>query len=180
MNEKLSMDALGRMSQSEFQDANKFPVIVVLDNIRSGLNVGSIFRSADAFLIQKIYCCGYTPAPPHREVLKSALGATETVAWEHNESTLAVIETLKKQNIACYAIEQTVNSISLSSFAPSENQTIALVLGNEVNGVDQQVIDACNGTIEVAQHGTKHSLNVAVCAGIVLFDVTSKLTIKQG
>jgi len=169
------MDALGRMSQSEFQDANKFPVIVVLDNIRSGLNVGSIFRSADAFLIEKIYCCGYTTTPPHREVLKSALGATETVVWEHNESTLAVIDQLKKDNTSCYAIEQTVSSISLSSFIPEENKTIALVLGNEVNGVDQAVIDACNGTIEIAQHGTKHSLNVAVCAGIVLFDVTSKM-----
>ncbi len=169
------MDHLGRISKDEFKQAAKNRVIVVLDNIRSGLNVGSIFRSADAFLIEKIYCCGYTTTPPHREVLKSALGATETVAWEHNESTLDIIETLKQQGTACYAIEQTVNSISLSSFTPKENETIALVLGNEVNGVDQAVIDACNGTIEIAQHGTKHSLNVAVCAGIVLFDVTSKM-----
>lgn len=172
------MDHLGRISKDEFKQAAKNRVIVVLDNIRSGLNVGSIFRSADAFLIEKIYCCGYTTTPPHREVLKSALGATETVAWEHNESTLDVIETLKQQGTACYAIEQTVNSISLSSFTPKENETIALVLGNEVNGVDQAVIDACNGTIEIAQHGTKHSLNVAVCAGIVLFDVTSKMVVK--
>lgn len=178
MNEKLSMDDLGRISKDEFKEAAKNRVIVVLDNIRSGLNVGSIFRSADAFLIEKIYCCGYTTTPPHREVLKSALGATETVAWEHNESTLAVIDQLKKSNIACYAIEQTVSSISLSSFIPEANKTIALVLGNEVNGVDQAVIDACNGTLEIAQHGTKHSLNVAVCAGIVLFDVTSKMAEK--
>lgn len=174
------MDGLGRMSPAEFQQAKKFPVIVVLDNIRSGLNVGSIFRSADAFLIQKIYCCGYTPAPPHREVLKSALGATETVAWEHCESTLDIIEKLKKENVACYAIEQTANSQSLASFSPDEKQTIALVLGNEVNGVEQQVIDACNGAIEVTQHGTKHSLNVAVCAGIVLFDVTNKVLLRFG
>ncbi len=173
------MDHLGRISKDEFKEAAKNRVIVILDNIRSGLNVGSIFRSADAFLIEKIYCCGYTTTPPHREVLKSALGATETVAWEHNESTLAVIETLKQQGTACYAIEQTVSSISLSSFTPKENQTIALVLGNEVNGVDQAVIDACNGTIEIAQHGTKHSLNVAVCAGIMLFDVTSKMAVKR-
>lgn len=173
------MDALYRMSQSEFKDAKKFPVIVVLDNIRSGLNVGSIFRSADAFLVKKIYCCGYTPTPPHREVLKSALGATETVAWEHHESTLDVIAVLKGQNIECYSIEQTVNSISLSSFTPKENQTTALILGNEVNGVNQAVIDECNGAIEIAQHGTKHSLNVAVCAGIVLFEITNKMTMKS-
>src|SRR5690606_25405929 len=117
---------------------------------------------------------------PHREVLKSALGATETVAWEHCESTLDIIEKLKKENVACYAIEQTANSQSLASFSPDEKQTIALVLGNEVNGVEQQVIDACNGAIEVTQHGTKHSLNVAVCAGIVLFDVTNKVLLRFG
>lgn len=175
MNEKLSMDELGRISQDEFRQSEKYPVIVVLDNIRSGLNVGSIFRSADAFRIEKIYCCGYTPVPPHREVLKSALGATETVAWQHSDTTLEAVESLIKEGVLCYAIEQTTNSISLASFSPEKEKTLAFILGNEVHGVEQKVIDACNGTIEIAQYGTKHSLNVAVCAGIVLFETTSKL-----
>lgn len=173
------MDALGRMSAEEFRSADKYPVIVILDNIRSGLNVGSIFRSADAFRIRKIYCCGYTPAPPHREVLKSALGATETVEWEQQASTVDVISDLKKNNFACYAIEQTVGSISLSDFHPTDKaQGVALVLGNEVKGVEQSVIDLCDGCIEITQYGTKHSLNVAVCAGIVLFEVTEKMKVK--
>jgi 23S rRNA (guanosine2251-2'-O)-methyltransferase len=175
MNEKLSMDGLGRISPSEFQQAQKFPVIVILDNIRSGLNVGSIFRSSDAFLIEKIYCCGYTALPPHREVLKSALGATETVAWQHDASTLDIVQQLQKEGVKCYAIEQTVGSMDLTAFAPSPQQRIAIIMGNEVEGVNQDVINACDGTIEITQYGSKHSLNVAVCAGIVLFDITTKL-----
>jgi 23S rRNA (guanosine2251-2'-O)-methyltransferase len=179
MNEKLSMDGLGRMNPSEFQQAQKFPVVVVLDNIRSGLNVGSIFRSSDAFLIEKIYCCGYTALPPHREVLKSALGATETVAWEHHTSTLDIVNQLKQDGTKCYAIEQTVSSIALTEFIPQANERIAIIMGNEVDGVDQEVINACDGTIEITQYGTKHSLNVAVCTGIVLFDITTKLVVQQ-
>ncbi len=175
MNEKRSMEGLGRMSVEEFKQAQKFPIILVLDNIRSGLNVGSIFRSADAFGIQQIYCCGYTPVPPHREVLKSALGATETVPWEHFNTAVEVIDLLKQKNISCYAVEQTVHSCALAEFVPGTGKSLALVVGNEVNGVDQSVIDACDGTIEITQFGTKHSLNVAVCAGIVLFDLTAKM-----
>jgi len=173
MNQKLSMSDLGRISTDEFQRVEKHPVILVLENIRSGLNVGSIFRSADAFRIEKIYCCGYTPVPPHREVLKSALGATESVTWEQGE-VMDTIKTLKLADVQCFAIEQTSGSINLSTFVPAKRK-LALVLGNEVNGVSQEVIDACDGTIEIAQHGTKHSLNVAVCAGIVLFSMTDKL-----
>lgn len=173
------MDGLGRMSPAEFQQAKKFPVIVVLDNIRSGLNVGSIFRSSDAFLIEKIYCCGYTALPPHREVLKSALGATETVAWAHHPSTLEVVHQLKQEEVKCYAVEQTVGSIALTDFVPQANERIAIIMGNEVDGVDQEVINACHGTIEITQYGTKHSLNVAVCTGIVLFDFTTKLVAQQ-
>lgn len=168
MNDKLSMDQLGRKSAEETKSASKIPVIIILENIRSGLNVGSIFRSADAFLIEKIYCCGYTCVPPHREVLKSALGATETVSWEYRENTLELIEELSRQSVMCYAVEQTSNSIDLDTFVPAFNKKTAFVLGNEVSGVSQSVIDACSGSIEIAQHGSKHSLNVAVCAGIVM------------
>lgn len=164
------MSDLNRISGDEFQRVEKNPVILILDNIRSGLNVGSIFRSADAFRIEKIYCCGYTPVPPHREVLKSALGATETVAWEFAEEAVEILTRIKSEGVHCYAIEQTNNSLDLASFQlPGK---VALILGNEVSGVSQQLIDACDGAIEISQHGTKHSLNVAVCAGIVLFRVT--------
>ncbi len=174
MNQKLSMEQLGRMSQAEFKDVEKIPVVVILENIRSGLNVGSIFRSADAFRLKGIFCVGYTPTPPHREVLKSALGATETVDWEHREDSITLIADLKSAGFKCYSIEQASNSIELHDFQPSG--PIALVLGNEVDGVDQATIEACDGVIEIAQHGTKHSLNVAVCGGIVFYDLFGKMT----
>jgi len=173
MNKKLSMSELARMSQEDFKQSNKLPVILVLDNIRSGLNVGSIFRSGDAFRVEKIICCGFTPVPPHREVLKSALGATETVEWSYAESAFVAISDLKAAGVACFAIEQTEASLDLKDFRLSEATKTAIVLGNEVTGVDQNVIDLCHGAIEIAQHGTKHSLNVAVCAGIVLFSISN-------
>ncbi len=175
MNHKLSMAELERLSTKEFLEAPKISVSLVLDNIRSGLNVGSIFRSADAFRVAQIICCGYTPTPPHREVLKTALGAVETVAWSSSESTLNTIVELKKQNNFCYALEQTKDSKPLQLFTPNKEVKLALVLGNEVNGVAQEVIDFCDGSIEILQFGTKHSLNVAVCAGIVLYDLFQKL-----
>lgn len=166
------MHELGRISPEEFREADKFPVILVLDNIRSGLNVGSIFRSADAFRIREVICCGYTPQPPHREVLKTALGACDTVAWRHAESTLEAVNGLKEQGCYCLAVEQTSSSVSLRDFRPDPSVVYALVLGNEVHGVDQEVVNACQGSLEIDQHGTKHSLNVAVCAGICLFAIT--------
>jgi tRNA G18 (ribose-2'-O)-methylase SpoU len=174
MNKKLAMQELQRMSVNDFHAAEKIPLILVLDNIRSGLNVGSIFRSADAFRVQQIICCGYTPAPPHREVLKTALGATETVAWKAAEQTTQAVQELKNMGVKCYALEQALGSIALHEFAPQNKQPMALVLGNEVTGVAQGVIDICNGCIEITQHGTKHSLNVSVCAGIVIYDMFQK------
>lgn len=130
--------------------------------------MGSIFRSADAFNIEKIICCGITPVPPNREVLKSALGSTETVAWEYDESAVETVRKLKLAGVECYAIEQTENSIMLNAFKRTPAVRYAFVLGNEVDGVGQEVLDACMGAIEIEQHGTKHSLNVAVCAGVVM------------
>jgi tRNA G18 (ribose-2'-O)-methylase SpoU len=165
---KLTTAELNRLSAEDFRAREKFPIIVVLDNIRSGLNVGSIFRSADAFNVAKVVCCGITPVPPNREVLKSALGSTETVEWEQAESTLAYVEQLKVEGAQVYAIEQTENSVFLQDFERKPDLTYAFVLGNEVSGVDQAVIDSCHGALEIQQHGTKHSLNVAVCAGVVM------------
>jgi 23S rRNA (guanosine2251-2'-O)-methyltransferase len=178
MNQKLSMDQLGRMLPVEFQQSEKIPVMVVLENIRSGLNVGSVFRSADAFKIEAIICTGYTPCPPHREVLKTALGATETVAWSYDAGALEVVERAQATGTACYAIEQTSNSISLQEFAPQSGKKILIVFGNEVSGVSQPVIDRCGQSLEITQFGTKHSLNVSVCAGIVLYDLQKKLAAK--
>ncbi len=168
------MDQLGRISAEEFRKSEKIPITVVLDNIRSGLNVGSAFRSADAFRIEKIICCGYTPIPPHREVLKSALGATESVSWNHIPDTREAVWQLQSQGIKVFAVEQTTGSIPLQQFQPASYLPLAIVLGNEVQGVNQEVIEKCDGAIEITQFGTKHSLNVAVCVGIVLYDLCSK------
>lgn len=172
MPRKLTTSELNRLSAEEFRAREKFPVIIILDNVRSGLNVGSIFRSADAFNVEKIVCCGITPTPPNREVLKSALGSTETVAWEYASSALEAVHQLKNAGVECYAIEQTENSKSLRTFARKDGRHYAFVFGNEVDGVGQDVIDACMGAIEIEQHGTKHSLNVAVCAGVVMHAVS--------
>lgn len=162
------MSELGRLSSEEFREAPKIPLWIVLDNVRSGLNVGGIFRTGDAFRVESIYCCGYTPAPPQRDVLKSALGATETVHFEQFTTALEAVHFLRDQGIVCYAVEQTKASIDLLNFKVNSADKIALVFGNEVNGVDQAVIDACDGSIEIRQAGTKHSLNVTVCAGILI------------
>jgi len=173
LHRKLTTSELNRLSAEEFRAHRKFPIIIVLDNVRSGLNVGSIFRSADAFNVERIICCGITPAPPNREVLKSALGSTETVAWEYAATTLDAVKELKSSGVHCLAIEQTENSTSLRTFAKEDGRYYAFVFGNEVDGVGQEVIDACEGAIEIEQYGTKHSLNVAVCAGVVLHSVIS-------
>ena len=169
---KLTTAELNRLSAEEFRALDKFPITIVLDNIRSGLNVGSIFRSADAFNVSKVVCCGITPAPPNREVLKSALGSTETVEWEYAENALECVEKLKVEGVKVYAIEQTENSVFLHDFEREPGINYAFVLGNEVTGVEQAVIDACHGALEIQQHGTKHSLNVAVCGGILMSSIS--------
>ena len=171
MHRKLTTSELNRLSAEEFRAREKFPIIIVLDNVRSGLNVGSIFRSADAFNIEKIICCGITPLPPNREVLKSALGSTETVQWEYAVSTAEAVAQLNSAGVVCYAIEQAENSVTIHEFKRANGQRYAFVLGNEVDGVGQDVIDACSGVIEIEQHGTKHSLNVAVCAGVIMHTI---------
>ena len=165
------MDELGRMSVAEFKEAKKNPIVVVLDNIRSMQNVGSVFRSSDAFRVEAICLCGYTPQPPHRDIQKTALGATETVSWLYFEHTIDAIEQLKTHGYAIYAIEQVEGSISLESFDEAEKK-IAVVFGNEVEGVDSEVLLHCDGCLEIPQLGMKHSLNISVAAGIVLWDLT--------
>ncbi len=165
------MDELGRMSVAEFKEAKKNPIVVVLDNIRSMHNVGSVFRTSDAFRIEAICLCGYTPQPPHRDIQKTALGATETVSWLYFEHTIDAIEQLKAHGYGIYAVEQVEGSISLESFSVAEKK-IAVVFGNEVEGVDSEVLAQCDGCLEIPQLGMKHSLNISVAAGIVLWDLT--------
>lgn len=170
MNRKLKLNELNRKSIDEFKSAKKTPVIIVLDNIRSHHNVGSIFRTADAFAIEAIYLCGYTPVPPHREIHKTALGATDSVAWNYFTTTQDAINALKEKSIHLIAVEQTEKTISLQDFSKEENKKYALIFGNEVGGVEQEIIDQCNTVIEIPQIGTKHSLNISVCAGILMWE----------
>jgi tRNA G18 (ribose-2'-O)-methylase SpoU len=172
---KLDNSELERKSVTAFKEAQKTPIIIVLDDIRSLHNIGSVFRTADAFLIEKIYLCGITAIPPNKEIHKTALGATETVSWEYCENIVDTIEKLKKENTEIYAIEQVENSIFLEQFEVEENKKYALVFGNEVFGVNQEAIKLCHGTIEIPQLGTKHSLNISVSAGIVVWDLFVKL-----
>lgn len=172
---KLSLLELNRLSVAEFKETDKTPVTVILDNIRSLNNIGSVFRTADAFAINKIYLCGYTAQPPHREIQKTALGATDSVTWEHKEHAVDLVNELKANGTAVYAIEQTENSIMLNQFE-TPTKPIAIVMGNEVQGVQQEVIDACDGVIEIPQVGTKHSLNISVSCGIVLWDLFRRYT----
>jgi 23S rRNA (guanosine2251-2'-O)-methyltransferase len=172
---KLENSELGRKSITDFKEAQKTPLIIILDDIRSLHNIGSVFRSADAFLVEKIYLCGITACPPNKEIHKTALGATETVAWEYKASVTELISELKKESIPVFAIEQVENAIMLNNFSPKTHQKLALVFGNEVYGVSQQAIVLCDGSIEIPQLGTKHSLNIAVSAGIVIWDLFQKI-----
>ncbi|RED21977.1 SpoU rRNA methylase family protein [Flavobacterium cutihirudinis] len=172
---KLENSELDRKSIEDFKKSDKTPLILVLDDIRSLHNIGSVFRTADAFLIEKIILCGITATPPNKEIHKTALGATETVAWEHHENVLEVIEKLKKDNIKTLAIEQVESAVFLQDFKVENNQKYALVFGNEVFGVAQEAVAICDGCIEIPQLGTKHSLNIAVSAGIVVWDLFKKL-----
>lgn len=172
---KLENSELDRKSIEDFKKSDKTPLILVLDDIRSLHNIGSVFRTADAFLIEKIILCGITATPPNKEIHKTALGATETVAWEHHENVLEVIENLKKDNVMTLAIEQVESAIFLQDFKVEKNQKYALVFGNEVYGVSQEAVAICDGCIEIPQLGTKHSLNISVSAGIVVWDLFQKL-----
>ena len=172
---KLENKELERKSIIDFKEAEKTPIIIVLDDIRSLHNIGSVFRTADAFLIEKIYLCGITAIPPNKEIHKTALGATETVAWEYQKDVLTVIDNLKKDNVSVFAIEQVENAIYLQDFKIEKNKKYALVFGNEVYGVAQKAIELCDGTIEIPQLGTKHSLNISVSAGIVIWDLFRKM-----
>lgn len=172
---KLKNNELGRITVEAFKAVPKTPLIVVLDNIRSLNNIGSVFRTSDAFLIEKIYLCGISATPPNKDIHKTALGATESVAWEYVEDTLTLVEKLKKENINVLAIEQVENSTKLNSFFPDKNQKYAIVMGNEVKGVQETVVNAADLCIEIPQLGTKHSLNISVTTGIVLWDLFQKL-----
>ena len=167
---KLSMAELGRKSVEEFKQSEKLPVIAVLENIRSAYNVGSVFRTADAFLLEGIYICGYTAYPPHKEIRKTALGAEDTVAWKHFKDIGEAIEEIRALGYKVYAVEQAVDSWKLGSFTVDEDK-VAVIFGNEVTGVEQSTIALCDGVIEIPQLGMKHSLNVATAAGVVLWEL---------
>jgi len=171
---KLKNSELGRIDVETFKKKDKISIIVILDNIRSLNNIGSVFRTSDAFLIEKIYLCGITAKPPHKDIHKTALGATESVEWEHFENTLELIIKLQKENIKIVSIEQAENSTMLQNFELLKNQKYAVVFGNEVKGVQQEVVSASDYCVEIPQYGTKHSLNISVSCGIVLWDLFKK------
>lgn len=175
MNPKLRNEELGRPSPHEYKKLTKPGLVVLLDNVRSLHNVGSVFRTCDAFTVQKLYLCGYTGTPPNKEIHKTALGATESVDWEHKKDIKSLILTLKSQKIAVFAVEQAKNAVFLEYFVVDPAQKYALVFGNEVSGVEQDVVDLCDGCIEISQGGTKHSLNIAVSAGVVLWEFYKRM-----
>ncbi len=172
---KLANSELDRKNIDEFKKSEKTPLIIVLDDIRSLHNIGSVFRTSDAFLVEKIYLCGITATPPNKEIHKTALGATETVTWEYNKNILDTIQLLKADQIKVMAIEQVENAVYLNHFTPAKNEKLALVFGNEVKGVAQEAVAMCDGVIEIPQLGTKHSLNISVSAGIVVWDLFQKI-----
>ena len=172
---KLKNSELDRLDVATFKLAAKTPLIIVLDNIRSLNNIGSVFRTADAFLVEKIYLCGITAQPPHKDIQKTALGATESVAWEYKKDTAALIADLQLDGVRVISIEQAENALSLNEFQPEAGITYAVVFGNEVIGVAQEVVSASDFVVEVPQYGTKHSLNISVCAGVVIWDLFSKM-----
>lgn len=173
-NRKLKNSELDRINPEEYKASEKTPLIIILDNIRSLNNIGSVFRTADAFLIKKIYLCGITAQPPHKDIQKTALGATESVDWEYAENTLDVIEKLQAEGVMVASIEQAEQAVNLDEFSVQKGVTYAVIFGNEVKGVQQKVVSASDTVIEIPQFGTKHSLNIAVSAGIVLWDLFVK------
>ncbi len=172
---KLLNEELERKNIEEFKNSSKTSVVIVLDNVRSLNNVGSVFRTADAFLLEAVYLCGITGTPPHRDIEKTALGATQSVEWKHFKTTMEAIQFLKQNNYLIYSIEQAEKSIMLNKFIVEKDRKYAIVFGSEVGGVEQDVINNSNGVIEIPQLGTKHSLNIAVSAGIVAWELFNKL-----
>jgi len=173
--QKLHMHELERKTAQEFSFSDKLPVVVLLDNVRSLHNVGSVFRTADAFSIERIILCGITAQPPHRDIQKTALGATETVAWHYSETTISAVTELKNAGYRIVGVEQVAESTMLGQNAFSQNEKRALIFGNEVKGVQQQVLDLCDEYLEIPQSGTKHSLNISVSVGVVLWELTKKV-----
>ena len=172
---KLKNNELGRITVDEFKTTQKTPLIVVLDNIRSLNNIGAVFRTSDAFLIEKIYLCGICATPPNKDIHKTALGATASVDWEYVEDTLALVKKLKAEKVQILAIEQAENSTKLNAFLPKKDEKYAIVMGNEVKGVQQEVVNAADLCVEIPQLGTKHSLNIAVTTGVVIWDLFVKM-----
>ncbi|RKQ50311.1 SpoU rRNA methylase family protein [Roseivirga pacifica] len=172
---KLKNEELNRLSPEEFESTEKNPIVLVLDNVRSMHNVGSAFRTGDAFAVEEIVLCGITATPPHREIHKTALGATDTVKWKHEKDTVAACKALQAEGYRLLAVEQADNSTSLETFSPQADEKLALVFGNEVFGVADEVITMADGCLEIPQYGTKHSLNISVSIGVVVWDVVSKM-----
>lgn len=171
---KLKNNELNRKTVANFKEAPKTPLILILDDVRSLNNIGSVFRTADAFLIKKIYLCGITATPPHKDIHKTALGATESVDWEYRPQATAIVKQLQTDGVKVYAIEQAEEAVSLEKFTVKTNETFAFVLGNEVKGVSQTTVNLCDGVIEIPQEGTKHSLNISVASGVVMWDFYQK------
>ena len=174
---KLKITELNRISAEEFKKADKLPLVVVLDNVRSLHNIGSVFRTSDAFRVECIYLCGITAVPPHPEIHKTALGAEFTVDWKYVDNAIEAVDNLRQKGYVVYSVEQTENSIMLENIRLEQGKRYAVVLGNEVKGVQQEVIDHSDGCIEIPQYGTKHSLNVSVAAGIIIWDLSKQLKI---
>lgn len=172
---KLKNSELVRKSVTEFKTAEKTPIIVILDNIRSSNNVGSVFRSSDAFLIEKIYLCGITATPPNKDIQRTALGSTDSVQWEYVKDTISIVKELQEQGVYVASIEQAEDAILLNNFTPPVGKKLAIIMGNEVKGVQQEVVSESNSCIEIPQYGTKHSLNISVTCGIVLWDLLGKI-----
>lgn len=177
---KLKLQELNRLSVEAFKESDKTPIVLVLDNIRSGLNVGAAFRTADAFALEKIYLCGITAQPPHREILKTAIGATESMEWEYASTTKIAVEKLQQEGYYIVAIEQAVASTALQDFSTPFGAKLAFVFGNEVKGVGEEVMGMVNECVEVPQFGTKHSLNISVCMGIVVWEAFTKWKYEEG
>ncbi len=177
--QKLSMDALNRKTVEQFKRAEKTPVIAILENVRSAHNVGSLFRTADAFLLEAVYIIGYTAVPPHKEIKKTALGAEDSVSWKYFKTTAEAISELKQNGFAVYAVEQVIGSISLETTEFVDEEKIAVVFGNEVTGVEESTLPLCQGCIEIPQLGMKHSLNISVAAGVVLWEIIRTRMFKK-
>lgn len=175
MTKKLKLEELNRIDVEAFRQKKKIPLVVILDNVRSMHNVGAVFRTADAFLIEKVLLCGITPRPPHREIHKAALGATDSVTWQYYESVSEAVLDMKTLKYEVVGIEQTSDSVEITGFEIQQNTRYAIVLGNEVDGVSDQLMPLCDTFVEVPQLGTKHSLNVSVCAGIVMWEFFRKM-----